>query len=120
MTISEVSKMFELSAHTLRYYEKIGLLRTVEKTSSGVRNYKDEDLQRIQFIKCMKTAGVSLSVLKIYIELVNQGDSTNKQRMDLLIEEKKKLEIHAEEINSSIGVVNEKIKIYKNLLKEGK
>ena len=64
MTIKEVSKMYNLSPDTLRFYEKKGLIGPVKKTSGGIRDYEEEDLKRIEFIKCMRSAEIPVIVLK--------------------------------------------------------
>ncbi|MDF2909059.1 MAG: adhR, partial [Herbinix sp.] len=76
MTIAEVSKKYDLSADTLRYYERIGLLPTVNKNSSGNRDYTEEDCRWVQFIKCMRSAGLSIEILIEYVSLFQKGNST--------------------------------------------
>ena len=76
MTITEVSKKYALSADTLRYYERIGLVPPVHRTSGGIRDYTDEDCNWVGFIKCMRGAGLPIEVLIDYVALFAQGDST--------------------------------------------
>ena len=83
MKINEVSEKYNLALSTLRYYEKIGLLGPVQRVS-GVRNYGEEDLSRIDFILCMKSAGMSLEVIKRYFDLYAEGDGTLEERLALL------------------------------------
>ena len=73
MKIAEVSEQFGLSADTLRYYERIGLLQAVNRNESGIRDYQEADLKRVQFIKCMRSAGLPIEVLIEYVGLVQQG-----------------------------------------------
>lgn len=80
MTIAEVSKKYDLTADTLRYYEKIGLLNNVPRTESGIRNYDKNSCRRIEFIKCMRGAGVEIEVLIEYMSLFEKGKSTVKAR----------------------------------------
>lgn len=91
MKISEVSKKYDISPDTLRYYEKMGLLPNVKKNSSGIRDYSEADLGWVEFIKCMRSAGLSIEVLARYIELFNLGDGTREERKKILIKERKKL-----------------------------
>ena len=79
MKISEVSKKYDISPDTLRYYEKEGLLPNVKKNSSGIREYSEMDCNWVEFIKCMRGAGLSIEVLARYIELFNMGDKTRKK-----------------------------------------
>lgn len=83
MKINEVSQKYNLSSETLRYYEKIGLIEKVAK-KSGIRDYKDEDLERISFIICMKHAGLSLDDIKKFIDLNKLGDMTLDDRLKIL------------------------------------
>ena len=63
MTIAEVSKKFDLSQDTLRYYERIGLIPSVNRNKSGNRDYTEEDCRWVEFIKCMRSAGLPIEVL---------------------------------------------------------
>ncbi len=103
MTINEVSKLYDLSADTLRYYEKIGLIPPVNRTSGGIRNYTDGDCKWVQFIKCMRNVGIPIEVLTEYVDLFKQNFDTSKQRKEILITQRK--------------ILNEKIKIQKAVLK---
>lgn len=88
MTIKEVSLKFELSPDTLRYYEKAGLIDPVPKTKSGIRDYREQDLNRIEFIKCMREAGIPIEVLKQYLELYQKGEETLEERKKLLSDQR--------------------------------
>ena len=92
MTISEVSKKCNISADTLRYYEKVGLISFVNRTSGGLRDYSEEDCRQIEFVKCMRNAGLSIEVLKKYFDLFKRGKRTLKARRDLLEQERKSLQ----------------------------
>ena len=76
MTIAEVSRQYDISADTLRYYERIGLLPHVGRTSGGIRNYSEDDCHWVEYIKCMRSAGVSVETLLEYVTLFHQGTST--------------------------------------------
>lgn len=116
MTIDAVAKQFGLSADTLRYYEKIGLIDKIEKDQRGYRNYREDDLSRIEFIVCMRSAGLSIKVLQEYIELLKQGDETLKQRRELLEREHKILEKKIKEMQNTLEKLEHKIDIYDRLL----
>lgn len=87
MTISEVSKKYELSVDTLRYYERIGLIPPVTRNASGNRDFTEKDCGWVQFIKCMRGAGISVESLIDYVKMFQEGDSTIKARKQLLIEQ---------------------------------
>lgn len=112
MKIAEVSQKYNISADTLRYYERIGLIVNVPRNKSGVRDYSQENLDRIEFIKCMRSAGLSIDSLLIYFKLYGEGDSTIQKRRDLLLEERKKLEMRMQEIQTSLDILNRKIRLY--------
>ena len=90
MRIAEVSKQFGISADTLRYYERIGLHSHVHRNESGIRDYGEQDLARIRFVKCMRGANVSIEALIEYMELFEGGDATLGARKAILEEERKK------------------------------
>ena len=74
MTIAQVSQKYGVSADTLRYYERIGLLPPVGRTKSGIRDYTEEDCNWVNFIKCMRGAGLPVETLIEYVGLFGQGD----------------------------------------------
>ena len=112
MTIAEVSKKVNLSADTLRYYERIGLIPEVNRTESGIRNYTEEDLGWIEFSKCMRNAGMSIEALIEYIKLYKKGDVTLEARKQLLISQKDVIKERLEEIQNTFDRINYKIKNY--------
>ena len=116
ITIQEVANNFSLSKDTLRYYEKEGLIDPVKKNKSGIREYTEEDLKRIEFIKCMRSSGLSIEVLKKYVELFNKGKSTVKERKDLLIGQREKLLEKQEDIKKTLDRLNYKIELYDDIV----
>ena len=76
MTIAEVSERYEMSADTLRYYERIGLFPPVPRDKNGIRNYDDESCGWIEFIRCMRSAGIQIEALIEYVRLYHQGSKT--------------------------------------------
>ena len=118
MTIAEVSNKVNLSADTLRYYERIGLIPEVNRTESGIRNYTEEDLGWIEFSKCMRNAGMSIEALIEYIKLYKKGDATLEARKQLLISQKDVIKERLEEIQNTFDRINYKIKNYEKILVE--
>ncbi len=117
MTISEVSKKYNISADTLRYYEKVGLLSFVNRTAGGLRDYKEEDCKQIMFVKCMRGAGLSIEVLKKYFDLFSKGKRTLNARRDLLATEREKLKKHLTELQDTIKRLDYKISVYDKAIK---
>lgn len=112
MTIAEVSKKFDLTADTLRYYERIGLLPTVNRNSSGNRDYTEEDCRWVQFIRCMRSAGLSIEVLIEYVSLFQQGNETTGARKELLLEQRKQIVAKVEELQNTLAYLDKKIDGY--------
>lgn len=119
MTIAEVSKRYDLTPDTLRYYEKIGLIYNVPRTKNGIRNYDDKTCNQIEFIKCMRNAGVEIDILIKYIKLFEQGKNTVVERKQLLEKQKEKLLEKQKAISQTIDRLNYKLEIYDEII-EGK
>ena len=119
MTIKEVSKRYNLTQDTIRYYERIGLIPKVPRTKSGIRNFDNNVCRWIEFIKCMRASGMSIESLIEYVNLFNKGKETVNARKNLLIEQREKLIKKQDEIKSTIERLNYKIKIYDEI-SEGK
>lgn len=120
MTIAEVSKKYDISADTLRYYERIGLIPAVERTKSGIRNYTPDSCQWIELVKCMRGAGVSIESLIEYCALTQKGDSTITARKELLLDEREKLTKKMQEMEKTLKRLNYKISRYEIAEKTGK
>ena len=116
MKIAEVSQQYDISADTLRYYERIGLLPAVNRHLGGIRDYNDLDMRRIAFIKCMRNAGLPIDVLIEYMELVQQGDSTMVARKDILIAQREQLVARMAEMQKTLDLLNYKISVYETAL----
>ncbi len=110
-----MSKKFDLSQDTLRYYERIGLLHHVNRNKSGIRDYTEEDCRWVEFIKCMRSAGLSIEVLIEYVALFQQGDETIDTRKELLIEQRKQLITKLEDMKKTLERLDYKIERYEHL-----
>jgi DNA-binding transcriptional MerR regulator len=109
MKIAEVSEQHGLSTDTLRYYERVGLIPPVTRNESGIRNYSELDLQRVEFIKCMRKAGLPVEVLIDYIGLVQQGDRTIEARREILKEQRALLATRMKEMQKTLDILDHKI-----------
>lgn len=112
MTIAEVSKKYELSADTLRYYERVGLIPVVNRNKSGIRDYTEENCRWVEFIKCMRSAGLPIEVLIEYVNLFGQGDETIEARKEILTEQRKQLIEKMEDMKKTIERLDYKIERY--------
>ncbi len=114
MRIAEVSERYGLSSATLRYYERIGLLPPVNRAESGIRDYSELDTRRVEFVKCMRSAGLPIEVLIEYIALVQRGDDTISARKTILQEQRELLVARMNEMQKTLDVLDRKIAIYEN------
>ncbi|MFN2146254.1 MAG: MerR family transcriptional regulator [Anaerolineales bacterium] len=116
MKISKVSEKFDISPDTLRYYERVGLIPSVNRTESGIRDFNQTDVEWVEFIKCMRSAGLTIEVLTEYVELVQQGDHTNAARKQILIDQRDELVRKMEEMQKTLDLLNYKIEVYEERL----
>ena len=112
MNISQVSKKYDISADTLRYYEKAGLIPPVHRTESGLRDYQSEDCNWVEFIKCMRGAGLSIETLQKYVSLFQKGNKTLVQRKALLLAERDRLQAQIKAMQATLKRLNYKINMY--------
>ena len=121
MKIAEVGERYGISLDTLRYYERIGLIPPVHRNESGIRDYNDLDLRRVEFIKCMRSAGLPIEVLIDYMGLVQQGDQTMEARREILKEQRELLRARMREMQKTMDILDHKIEVYeKAVLKKEK
>lgn len=116
MTIAEVSKKYNLTTDTIRYYERIGLIPTIPRTENGIRNFDEESCRWIEFIKCMRNAGMEIEILLEYVNLFKQGKTTVKARKRLLEEQREKLIEKQNNINATIERLDYKLKLYDEII----
>jgi MerR family transcriptional regulator, aldehyde-responsive regulator len=112
MKIAEVSEKYGLSVDTLRYYERVGLIPPVYRNGSGIRDYNELDLRRVDFIKCMRSAGLPIEVLIDYVALVQKGDKTIDARKEILIEQRELLVARMQEMQKTLDILDHKIEVY--------
>lgn len=118
MTISEVSEKYGLTAVTLRYYEKIGLIPPVTRNKSGVRDYQLEECGWVEFVKCMRSAGMPVETLLQYMALLREGEHTKPERMQLLVRQREALLEKRREMDETIRRLESKIAYYEDDGKE--
>ena len=114
MKIADVSEQYGISSDTLRYYERIGLIQPVHRTESGIRDYNELDIRRVEFIKCMRSAGLPIEVLIEYVGLVQQGDKTIETRKEILMEQRELLVARMKEMQKTLNILDHKIEVYEN------
>lgn len=112
MNISTASKETSVSADTIRYYERIGLIPPIGRNENGVRNFTDEDLRWIIFSRQMRGAGLSIESLIEYLELFRIGDKTISARVDLLKEQETDLQARIDVMQAALDRLRYKIDNY--------
>lgn len=118
MTIAEVSKRYDISADTLRYYERIGLIPPVPRNKSGIRDYDEASCSWVELMKCMRASGVQIEALIEYVALFQKGDATMDARKALLIEQREQLRARMAEMQASLDRLDKKIEKYEKELLE--
>ncbi|AFQ42468.1 MerR family transcriptional regulator [Desulfosporosinus meridiei] len=111
-TISQVAEKFDLTAHTIRYYDKEGLLPFVERSKSGSREFSDSDLEWLKLICCLKNTGMPLKQIKQYIEWCLQGDETLEIRRQLFLDHRKEVLKQMADLRENLKIIDFKLKIY--------
>lgn len=120
-TIQEAAEEMEVSAHTLRYYEKIGLLHSIQRGENGRRIYSEEDLGWVYWLKLLRESGMSIRVMKRYVEITRAGDHTVDDRCTILEEHRDHLRQHIEKLQGFLEKLEQKVEFYhgyKTRLKE--
>ena len=118
-SISEVAKELNLTVYTLRYYDKEGLMPFIERTSSGIRVFKESDISALKIVECLKASGMPIKEIKNFIDWCSDGDSTLQQRYDMFIERKATVEAQMEELKKTMEIIEHKCFYYKTALEAG-
>jgi len=111
-TISEVAKKLKVAPSTLRYYDKEGLIPFVERSGSGIRMFKEDDILGLELIDCLKKTGMSLKDIKTFINYSMAGDSTIDQRLSIIKAQHESVIKQIEEMNSMLNMLSYKIWYY--------
>ncbi|WP_017569732.1 MerR family transcriptional regulator [Nocardiopsis halotolerans] len=115
-TPGEVAERFDLTLDTLRYYEKAGLLRRVDRSPSGHRRYRSDDVELLDMIRCLRDTDMPIARLREFAELVRGGDNTVPDRLDLLQNHQERLNERMAEMRKCQTVIQHKIDYYLGVL----
>jgi DNA-binding transcriptional MerR regulator len=113
LTIQQAAELSGLSEHTLRYYERIGLLKGVGRASNGHRRYGERDINRITFLNKLRMTGMGIQQMKAFNDLFLQGDHTIPQRRLLLQQHQLEVQARIEELQHNLDVISYKIELYR-------
>ena len=116
LTISDAARASGLSAHTLRYYERAGLLDPVDRAESGHRRYAEEDLARIQFLSKLRSTGMPIRQIREYAELIRRGDDSHEARLALLEAHRDAVRAQLAETERNLELIDYKIDFYRERL----
>ncbi len=111
-TINEVAQKCDLSAHTLRFYDKEGLLPFVSRTPSGIRSFSERDLELIKLICCLKNTGMPIKEIKRYIDMVMEGAVTVETRRQMMVDHRKEVLRQIDELKKNVNLIDLKIAFY--------
>jgi DNA-binding transcriptional MerR regulator len=116
LTIADAARVSGLTAHTLRYYERAGLLEPVDRNVSGHRRYREEDLDRIRFLTKLRATGMPIREVRRYAELMGKGERTNAERLQLLEAHRQSVLAQLEETARNLDLIEWKINFYRERL----
>ena len=119
MTIKEVAEKYDISADTLRYYERVGMIPKVTRRPNGIRDYQESDLGWVELAICMRSAGLPIEVMIEYVKLYKEGDNTIPARLELLQEQMNALKEQKAQIESTMERLAYKISKYEEAMETG-
>jgi len=111
-TIQQAAERTGLTAHTLRYYERIGLLEDVHRAENGHRQYTEDDLGWIHLLKCLRATGMPIAQMKDYAELTREGSHTVEDRLDMLENHRRSVIEQIAELQAYLTMIDNKINYY--------
>ena len=118
-TVCEVAKRLNISAHTIRFYAKEGLLTFVDRDQNGHRIFKEEDFERLFIIASLKRAGMSIKQIRDFTILCDKGDSTIAQRLQIIMQQREAVEEQITELQDALDVLKYKTWLYQTALEAG-
>jgi DNA-binding transcriptional MerR regulator len=118
-TIQRAAAETGVSRDTLRYYEKIGILPGIGRSESGHRRFTDDDMGWIKLVQCLRSTGMPIEDLHAYAELVQRGDSTAAERLQLLENHRERIQGEMQELATALELVERKIAGYDRLIARG-
>lgn len=113
-TINEVAQMCDISAYTLRFYDKEGLLPFVSRTKSGSRSFSEQNVELIKLICCLKNTGMPIKEIKKYIDMIMEGDQTLEKRKLIMKDHRKEVLRQIDELKKNLNLIDLKIALYES------
>lgn len=116
-TVKEVSKIMDVSEHTLRFWAKSGFFPFIKRDANNIRQFSDNDFEWVKIVKCLRSVGTENKSIKRYIDLCIAGDSTIEERYEIIRSTKQKALSQMEDIKKQLDLLEFKEKFYQNLIK---
>lgn len=116
-TIKEVSNIMDVSEHTLRFWAKSGFFPFIKKDENNIRLFSQSDLEWVKIVKCLRSVGTENKAIKRYIDLCIIGDSTIKERFEIIKATKQKAQQQMNDLKKQLDILEYKEGYYKNLIK---
>ena len=117
-TIGQVSKMFDLSISTLRYYDKEGLFQELNKEPSGIRRFDEQSLEALRVIECLKKSGMQIKEIREFMDWCAQGDSTLERRKEMFYAQRENILKKMNELQKTLDMVEFKCWYYETACKD--
>ncbi|QHW34678.1 MerR family transcriptional regulator [Paenibacillus rhizovicinus] len=111
-TINEVAELCEMSVHTIRYYDKEGLLPFITRNKSGNREFSANSLELIRLICCLKNTGMPIKEIKRYIDLLMEGEQTSEMRRSMMVDHRKEVARQFNDLKKNLNLIDLKISHY--------
>jgi DNA-binding transcriptional MerR regulator len=118
-TVGEMAKQLDIAASTLRYYDKEGLLPFVERSSGGIRMFKDEDMSGLRIIECLKKTGMPIKDIKHFMDCCIEGDSTIEERLSIIKSQRDAVILQMKEMQEMLDMLNYKCWYYETAKEAG-
>ena len=122
-SIQEVCEKTGLTAHTLRYYEKEGLISGIRRSQGGFRQYSEEDLERLGLICCLKNTGMPIHEIARFVQLAREGDRTLEERVellrdhrDLMLNRMAEMQRYLDKVTWKLNFFSEKLRAYQETM----
>jgi len=112
VTIQEAATRVGLTAHTLRYYEREGLMPSLKRGQHGIRVFEEGDIEWLQMIRCLRDTGMPISAVRRYVELCAEGDHTLPDRIEMLRSQKHSVEQQMAEMQGYLKRIDDKLAYY--------
>lgn len=116
-SIGEVSKMMDLNISTLRYYDKMGILPKIQR-KSGIRKFDEKNIEALKVIECLKTSGMGLKDIKVFMQWCSKGDATIEKRLNMFNKQEQEVQKQMNKLNDALNMIKFKKWYYQTALND--